>query len=128
MLIFPLGVRPCVLHSTKKCESDLTVTNAALCAFTSDNVWTSPQEWPGSLAACKTAANQDIYIPLARIHINTGMDEASELLIAGVEFIGNVVTGPLGQTLLIAGIAVVVLGLVCCVCGCKKSKDKVEAV
>lgn len=118
----------CTADSTKKCESDLTVTNAALCAFTSDNVWTSPQEWPGSLAACKTAANQDIYIPLARIHINTGMDEASELLIAGVEFIGNVVTGPLGQTLLIAGIAVVVLGLVCCVCGCKKSKDKVEAV
>jgi hypothetical protein len=118
----------CTADSTKKCESDLTVTNSALCAFTSDNVWTSPQEWPGSLAACKTAANQDIYIPLARIHINTGMDEASELLIAGVEFIGNVVTGPLGQTLLIAGIAVVVLGLVCCVCGCKKSKDKVEAV
>jgi hypothetical protein len=118
----------CTADSTKKCESDLTVTNAALCAFTSDNVWTSPQDWPGSLAACKTAANQDIYIPLARIHINTGMDEASELLIAGVEFLGNVVTGPLGQTLLIAGIAVVVLGLVCCVCGCKKSKDKVEAV
>lgn len=117
----------CSASTTKSCQSNETVTSAALCGMTTDDVWASPQEWPASLASCSAAVNpnQDIYVPIARIHVNAQMNEAQEILIFAGEVAGNLITSGLGQALMIAGIAVFLLGLVCCVCACRKKKDKV---
>jgi hypothetical protein len=117
----------CTSVTTKSCQSDELVTLEALCGSGTDDVWGSPQEWPGSLASCSAAANaqQDIYVPIARIHVNAQMNEGQEVLIFAGEFAGNLITSGLGQALMIAGIALFLLGLVCCVCACRSKKDKV---
>merc|ERR1711981_302443 len=114
----------CSATTTKACiSSDVTDANkyATTCDFSNDGVSVSKQEWPETLASCSATLHpeQEIYVPIARIHAKAGLDKETEIKIAIAEGAGVLISGALGRNLMIAGIAAVVIALVCCVCSCK---------